>query len=70
MDTSILLWLAGAVLSLLTASVSFNLKYVVDTLKQLSEEIHVTTKETQGRFNLLEIRLVELETKHDSIHCK
>jgi hypothetical protein len=70
MDTSVLLWLAGGFLSLLTASISFNLKYVVDTLKELSDEIHATTKESQGRFNILEIRLVELETKHDSIHCK
>jgi len=74
MSEAVLLWVGGILFTLLfmvaSGAITFVLKYVVDTLKALSGEIQLNTKETQGRLAVLELSLKELQTKHEMIHDK
>ena len=74
MSETVLLWIGGILIGLLFTiaggAITFVLKYVVDTLKGLSEEIRLATKETQGRLTVLELSLRALEVKHDLCTAK
>ena len=69
MDVTIILWIAGVlVTALFTISggaIAFILKTITDTLKDLAGEIKLTSSEIQGRVAILEVTLATLKAQHE-----